>query len=438
MFRGIHKFHPGHSMVVGRGGIEHSAPYWDISYSADLPASEEALCSDLLQALRRSTRLQMVSDVPVGAFLSGGVDSSAVVGLMSELSPAPVRTFSVGFADAPSYDERVYAAEIARRFGTDHHERIVVRDEIVEFLPRIVEIYDEPLADATSIPIYFIAQLARETGTKVILTGDGSDELFCGYRSWMRYYRTQRLYGLLAGAPAPLRMAAAGLARFFDEGSVAQEMLVRASKRQELFWSGAGGLKESAKGAILSADYRARMVSFDIHSGVAAQRQHFTRLAPPERRGDFVDWMVFAGLKDVVPNQYLYRADRMGMAHGVELRVPFLDHHFVTMATSIAGRWKVRGGEPKYILKKALEPILPRETLYRRKQGFNVPLREWMQKVVVNHIESRAAGFCAETGLFSREGINALVRQSRTGSANVAPGLWNLYFLMLWFDRWMR
>ncbi len=438
MFRGIHKLHPGHSLVVGAGGIEQSGPYWEVSYGAELPAGEEELCADLLQAFRRSTRYQMVSDVPVGAFLSGGVDSSAVVGVMSELSTAPVRTFSVGFADAPGYDERVYAAGIARRFGTEHHERIVVREEIVEFLPKIVDIYDEPLADPTSIPIYFIAQLARQTGTKVILTGDGSDELFCGYRGWMRYQRTHRLYDLLAGAPGPVRAAAAGLAGLIDESSVAHEMLKRASKRQEFFWGGAVGLKESAKRAILSPDYRARMGGFDLHAHVAALRQNFVRLAPPERRADIVDWMVFTGVKDIVPNQYMYRADRMGMAHGVELRVPFLDHHFVTMATSLASRWKVRGGEPKYLLKKALEPILPKETLYRRKQGFNVPLREWMQQAVVSHIERRAAGFCADTGLFSREGIDVLVAQSRAGSANVASSLWNIFFLMSWFDRWLR
>lgn len=235
MFRGIQKFHPAHFMIVGRSGIEQYAPYWDVSYQAQAGTSEAFYCQQVDDRLRESVRKRMVSDVPVGAFLSGGVDSSAIVALMSEFASGPVRTFSIGFADAPAYDEREHAERIARKFRTDHHEKIVSRDEIVQFLPKIVEIYDEPLADATSIPLYFLSQMARATGTKVVLTGDGSDELFCGYGQWLRYAQVEPAYRLIAGF-APFRAAAAGLARLLDANSPFFELLSRASRRQEFFW----------------------------------------------------------------------------------------------------------------------------------------------------------------------------------------------------------
>jgi asparagine synthase (glutamine-hydrolysing) len=437
MFRDIRKLDPGHMLVVGPSGIERDEPFWEVDYGESLPTTESGLAEHVEAALRRSVRLQMVSDVPIGAFLSGGVDSSAVVALMTETSSAPVRTFTIGFQDAPGYDEREHARRIAERYGAEHHERIVQRQEIVDFLPRIVDIYDEPLADATSIPIWFLSRLAHDTGTKVILTGDGADEIFCGYRNWLQYQRLDRLYRGLAALPAFARGALAGLAGRLDEDSALHEILGRAARRQEFFWGGAGGLKESTRRQVISPEFARRMEGFDLHRHVADYRRYFRKVAPPERQGEIVDWMAFVGLKDIVPNLYLYRADRLGMAHSIELRVPFLDHHFVRTALSIPPRWKVRNGEPKYILKRALEGLVPRDALYRRKQGFCVPLELWMQEAIVDHLEERTDAFCAATGLFDAAGIHQMVHQARAGKTSVVHGLWNLYFLMTWFDRWL-
>lgn len=437
MFRGIHKLRPGHLLEVDRGGVGAERPYWEVSYDATLPPDEAGLAVHIEEALRKSVRYQMVSDVPVGAFLSGGVDSSAVVALMSEVSSAPLRTFTIGFENAATYDERDHARRIAERFRTEHHERVVTREEIVDFLPRIVGIYDEPLADATSIPVWFLAQLARQTGTKVILTGDGADELFCGYRNWLQYHRLQGAYRALVALPGPARRAVAGLGGLLHEDSALQEILRRAARGQEFFWGGAGGLKDSTRRQVLSAGYAARMAGHDLHAHVAEFRRYFARVAGADRQRSMVDWMSFVGLKDIVPNFYMYRADRLGMAHSVELRVPFLDHHFVRTALSVAGDWKVRGGEPKFILKRALRGLVPHEALYRRKQGFCVPLEIWMQGSIVDHLERRADSFCAETGLFNAQGIRQLVAQARAGKSGVVHGLWNLYFLMNWFDGWL-
>jgi len=437
MFRDIHKLDPGHLLLVGPNGIQRDEPYWEVDYGEPLPAAEQGLATHVVEALRKSIRYQMVSDVPIGAFLSGGVDSSGVVGLMAEASTAPVRTFTIGFDGAPDYDERQHARAISAHFGTQHHERLVQRQEIVDFLPRIVDIYDEPLADATSIPIWFISQLARETGTKVILTGDGADELFCGYRNWLQYQRLDGVYQLLRSLPAPARRAMAGLAGGLDEDSALHEILGRAARRQEFFWGGAGAFKESTRRQVISPQFARQLAGTDVHRQVADYRHYFQRVAPASRQGSIVDWMVFVGLKDIVPNLYMYRADRLGMAHSIELRVPFLDHHFVRMALSIPAAFKVQGGEPKYILKRALESVVPREALYRRKQGFCVPLEHWMQQAIVDHLEARTTDFCAATGLFDAAGIRALVAQARAGKTNVVHGLWNIYFLMSWFDRWL-
>jgi asparagine synthase (glutamine-hydrolysing) len=437
MFAGIHKLTPGHTLTVGRRGIEKLAPYWECTFGPVATRSEAELATEVRQSLRRSVAYQMVSDVPVGAFLSGGVDSSAVVAMMSELVTEPVRTFSIGFEGAPLYDERDHALAVSRRFRTEHHEKVVTADEITGFLPRVVDSFDEPLADATAIPIWFLSKLARDTGTKVILTGDGSDELFCGYRHWARYAQLEPWFRLVQRLPAGLRRSLATASARLDDSSALHEIMGRASRSQEFFWVGAGGLKESAKRTVLSDEYAARMQGVDLGAWIAEVRNLYRAKAVPERREDFVDWMTFGGLKDIVPNMYLYRADRLGMANSVEIRVPFLDHHFVTLGTQIPSRLKLVGHEPKYLLKKALETVLPREVLYRSKQGFVVPLQEWIQRTIVGFVERHQASFCARYGLFSPAGIQHLVDQVRAGRPGAVHALWNIYFLMLWCEKWL-
>jgi asparagine synthase (glutamine-hydrolysing) len=441
MFEGIHKFHPGYMMQVGGGGIEEYEPYWEVSYSDFSDMHSDQLQALILEQLRKSVEYRMVSDVPVGAFLSGGVDSSAIVALMSKLTPHPVKTYSIGFDgfhNNVKFDERKYARMVSDQFGTEHHERIVTRKEITEFLPRIAEIYDEPLADATSIPIYFISQMARANGTIVVLTGDGADELFCGYDNWLPYARLYPFYRLISRAPAPVRALFSMARSMVDEQSRLYEIMSRASKGQEFFWGGASAIKESAKHTLLSDGFKQRMAAHDLAGHIVRCRNQFEHATARHRDSSYVDWMVYIGLKDIIPNLYLYRADHLGMANSVEIRVPFLDYNMVNMAVSIPGRWKVKDGEPKYILKKALESILPREILYRKKVGFCVPLEEWMKDIVVGHVQDRFVHFCDEVDLFDKKGIAELLDRCRRGDASVVHSLWNIYFLMTWHDHWLR
>ena len=437
MFKNIHKFHPGYKMVVGENGIKVYEPYWEVSYSDFDSLSREDLEDLILSELERSVQNRMLSDVPVGAFLSGGVDSSAIVALMSKDSPIPVKTYSIGFQNAPDYDELVYARKVSKRFGTNHFEKIVTPQDIADFLPMIVDIYDEPLADATSIPIYFISQLARENGTIVVLTGDGGDEIFCGYRNWMRYINLYSYYHLFSKLPKIVKSAVTNIYKSFDDSSPNYEILSRAAKGQEFFWGGAGGFKESTKLSFLSLDYIHRMAKSDSYNRVLFYRQLFESIPQNGRRLSYVDWLSFMGLKDIVPNYYLYRADRLGMAHSIEVRVPFLDHKFVDLALSIPGKWKIKDGEPKYILKKSLERILPPETLYRKKQGFCVPLHEWAGNTIVDYVGRNLKGFCRDTGIFNEEGLRRQIEQIKVGNTDYTFTLWNIYFLISWFKKWM-
>lgn len=435
VFRNIRKFHPGHMMVVGRHGIERYKPYWEVQHTDYENLDEKQIKSRLLGELEKSVEYRMVSDVPVGAFLSGGVDSSAVVGLMARRQPELLKTYSIGFQDAPGFDERKHAESIAKTFDTEHHEKIVTPKDLVEFLPTIVDIYDEPLADATSIPLYFLSQLARQNGSVVVMTGDGADELFCGYRNWMRYVKLYPYYRAYSKAPRPLKQLLSSVYSRFGSNTALQEIVARAANDQELFWGGAGGLKESMKRSFLSSDYSKRMADANSYEQILDYRELFNNLRL--RDGDDVDWMTYLGLKYVVPNTYLYRADRMGMAHSIEIRVPFLDFNFVNYALSIPSRWKTVGYEPKYILKKSLEEILTKDVLYRKKQGFCVPLQLWAGDVMISYIEKNLATFCRDTGLFDEQGMRAQIRATKAGKGDYIFTLWNFYFLMIWFKKWL-
>ena len=248
LFEGIHKFHPGYKMIVKENGIAHYEPFWEVTYSNHDKLKEQDVCSLIVEELEKSVELRMVSDVPVGAFLSGGVDSSAIVALAGKKTSKKIRTFSIGFEGAPDYDELKYARKISDQFGTEHSEKIVTPQDMIDFLPKIVDIYDEPLIDATSIPIYFISQMARESGTYVILTGDGPDELFLGYRSWLPYLKMYPYYKKFLKLPSLVRSSCnQGSKMFLNANSPLQDILYRASKGQELFWGGARGFKESTK-----------------------------------------------------------------------------------------------------------------------------------------------------------------------------------------------
>ena len=438
MFDGIHKVKPGHFLVVSKDGVIKYEPYWDVSLTNLDNTDEESIREHLLHELRMSVNRRMLSDVEVGAFISGGVDSSAIVALMREFHSGPIKTYSIGFKDAPAYDELSIAKRISQKYGTQHFETVVGPEDIRELLPRVVDIFDEPLADATAIPIYFLSKQAKEEGSKVVLTGDGSDEIFCGYRAWTRYARLYPYYRAYNHMPPPLKKLVAHIYGAVDDTTPAYEILQRAAKGQEFFWGGAGGFKESTKRRFLSSDYKAQMRSMTSYEPMLKYRRSFDLLYENGRKKTDVDWMCFLGVKNLVPNFYMYRADRLGMSQSIELRVPFLDHHLVNFALSIPGRMKVARNEPKSVLKSALEPILPIDILYRKKMGFCVPLREWAGDIMLGYLDTHLAAFCSDTGLFNEQALTHYVTLAKQGNTHVTPTLWNMYFLMTCMQRWFN
>jgi asparagine synthase (glutamine-hydrolysing) len=436
LFKGIQKLGPSEFLLVNNGiSRQH---YWEPQIKDLSKLKEEDAAGQVLESLRESVKYRMVSDVPVGAFLSGGVDSSAVVALMRENSDQSIKTYSVGFDGQPDYDERKHAEKISALFQTEHYEKIVKPEDIAGHLDDIVNAFDEPMADATCIPIYFISQLARQHQTIVVQTGDGADELFAGYSGWKKYKALYPAYEAYSRFPAIIRKGVAALAGEAGSSEVMQEMLSRAANKEEFFWGGARAFKESNKRSFLNAAYLQKSVNWNSSSVIHDYQKLFNRTYGARAGRDPLDWMCYLGYRFQIPSKYLHRMDRLGMAHSIEIRCPFLDYNVVNLALSLPGRYKINNGTPKYILKKSLEKILPHETLYRKKMGFCVPLKEWAGDIMLDYTQQHLRSFAANTGFFNEEGLQHLIRQIKTGNTSYTNQLWTVYFLMAWFKKWMH
>lgn len=437
MFRNISKLAPAECLILDEKGISEQRNYWEVRYSDLSSQSESSLSDDVFHELEKAVRYRMVADVPVGAFLSGGVDSSAVVALMRQCTSGSIKTYSVGFEGQPDYDERIYAQQISKMFKTDHFEKTVGPNDIAEFLPKVVEIFDEPMADATCIPIYFISKLARENGTIVVQTGDGADELFAGYRGWRKYQNLYPWYHRYTSLPSFVRNSVAAIAGSRNEESPAGEIIQRGARRQELFWGGAKAFREHTKQHFLKPEWIKTVREADSYSVIKKHRDAFQKLQSKYPWLNDTDWMCYLGFKFLIPAKYLYRMDRLGMANSIEVRNPFLDYNLIEKALSVPSFMKVKNNEPKYILKKSMERILPSEILYRKKMGFCVPLREWSGDIMLQFVEDNMKEFCRNTGIFREEGLRMHIKEIRNGNTDYTNNLWTVYFLMAWFKRWM-
>lgn len=437
MFEGIHKLDAGECMTIHKGHIKIET-YWNIEPQNLESKSEKEISDELFHQLQKSVNYRMVADVPVGAFLSGGVDSSAVVALMRARSNASIKTFSVGFDGQSNYDERIYADKVAKMFNTEHFEKNIKPEDISNCLPLIIDSFDEPMADATCIPIYFISQLARENGTIVVQTGDGADELFSGYRAWMKYQNVYPWYHLFNKFPIIIKKGIANLVNETNhEASAIREIFSRAAHGQELFWGGAKAFKESTKRSFLTPTYLKEIGDTNSYSIIEKYKHEFVHLKEKHSWLTDTDWMCYLGLRFQIPSKYLYRMDKLGMTNSIEIRNPFLDYKLINTAFSIPSKYKTKNKEPKYILKKSLERILPHEILYRKKMGFCVPLQEWAGEIMLDYTEQNLKSFVRNTELFTEEGLNAQIQAIRKGNKAYTNQLWTIYFLMAWFKKWM-
>jgi asparagine synthase (glutamine-hydrolysing) len=430
MFAGIEKLSAATRMCIGSGGAVRVERYWD-PFAAARPlvgTSEAAVCEMLREELRSSVRYRKESDVPVGVFLSGGIDSSANAVLFAE-GGGPVKTFSIGYdAQYASYaDELPFAQATAHSIGAEHHVRRLTARDVTEFIEPMVYHQDEPIGDVVCVPLYYVAKLARDAGVIVCQVGEGSDELFCGYPFWRQHLRVARWNAW----PVPRVLKRAGLAALAMAGqsrTYAYELLRRAAAGEPTFWGGAEGLTDSEKRAVLGSDARRALAGHFAADALQPIRERFAAAA---WEPSAFNWMTYLDLNLRLPELLLARVDKMTMATSVEGRVPYLDHKLIELAFSIPTAMKVGDLELKRVLKRALRGLLPDEVIDRRKQGFGLPMREWLAGEFGAQLEQRVVRFARETGLFDPVGAQTLLRSATWSKA------WLLYNFAVWHDRFI-
>jgi len=427
LFDGIRKVAPGTWIRVDADGTMTGRRYWDVW--DDVPhmsgAGEDEIAERVLSELRTAVRLRKVSDVPVGVFLSGGIDSSTNAALFSEGETSPIETFSIGYADSyRSYDnELIYARQMARRVGANHHEYLIRVSDIIDFLPRMVQLQDEPIGDPVCVPLFYVAKLARESGVVVCQLGEGADELFIGYPSWLEALKRQHWNDW----PVPGSLKSLGCAALASAGydrTVHLEWLRRGSLGQPLFWSGAEAFTHLEKRRLLSPRLRRALGNMTSWDAIRPIRERFAARAPERTH---LNWMSYVDLSLRLPELLLMRVDKMTMGVGLEGRVPFLDHRFVALAFSIPSALKTKNGALKYVLKKAVAGVVPENLITRRKQGFGVPVDELFQGSLQGVAEQELRRFCAESDLLDAGEVQR-VMQEADGSKR-----WYLLNLALWW-----
>jgi asparagine synthase (glutamine-hydrolysing) len=436
MIRNVYKLPPGHVLLAQSGRVS-LRQYWDIDYSEKLVMSEEKYAAEFQDRLASATASHLMSEVPLGVLLSGGIDSTIVTSLVSEARGSGVKTFSVAFADdGQSYDERSYAHLAARHYGTEHHDIVITHEDFVRALPECIWHMDEPMADPASIPLYYVSQLARRHVT-VILSGEGSDELFGGYggvdlRGVTRSRWVRRI-------PAPFRTyLVKPLNDWLLESKRIQRYLELAKFPESHYF-------------VVSPAYMANVFSEDAKWALYGARikgtDHLRRseelvvdLYRKTTHLDLLDQMLYVYTKQWLPDDLLLKADKMTMAHSLELRVPFLDHRIVEFVARLPVNMKIRrngdgGYSTKYVLRKAFGRTLPEEILHRRKLGFPVPLKKLFQSPLTDLAQDVfGSKSLRDSGLFNTEKIASLLRENQS-RGDRSEQLWLLIVFGLWCER---
>ncbi len=433
IFRNVYKLPAGCWLKCADGKVVTNR-YWDVTFdtSANQMGDEGDLAEQVRELLAESVRMQLMSDVPLGAFLSGGIDSSIIVGLMSAAMDGPVKTYSVGFRSWDQYDELKYARIVAQHFSTDHHE-VIVDANIVELLPHLIAHFDEPMADPAAIPTYLISEAAREDVT-VVLTGEGADELFCGY-GWYRWPERNHFADKLRSLPSPAKAALLASVRHGFRGRRGKRRLMAAllpSFEDRYFDTIACSVFQKDERNKLYSDAFQRVIERkSFHEQFSYYLDHSKKYGEQER-------MQYLDTKIWLPGDPLTKVDRMSMAVSLEARVPFLDHRLVELAAKIPYGLKVKDGVAKYLLRRSMLDLLPKEIAEREKHAFDLPINEWLRHDLKEMIEKLPAHkLFSETEYFSRDHVEALVREHLAGHRQHGNGLWSLLILAQWYSEYI-
>ncbi len=426
LHRGVQRLLPGHTLKWKDRRTTVSS-YWELGFDCAAPTRQADYADEVRQRLKDSIALHLRSDVPLGVFLSGGLDSSAVVALLSQGVSRGLKTFSVAYDFGPQYDETPYAREVARAFGTDHHEIRIQPEKFAEFIPQYIWHMDEPVTEAAAISLYYVSQLAREQ-VVVCLSGEGSDELFAGYDLYSYNLAMQRARRF---ASATLFSGMAKIAGRVRRLSKLQKYLHLASLPLEQRYRGISGYEQAKKSRLYSAGFAG-----GAGAGSAKCAAFIESLFTRSRGWDDLSRMLYFDTKTWLVDDLLIKADRMSMATSIELRVPFLDHRLVEYAASLPSEWKIRSGETKYVLKRALQGMLPEKIVNRRKMGFPTPLELMFRGQLYGYardllLSSRAV----ERGYFERTQVERLLTEHRSGRAANHREIWQLVVLEEWHRR---
>ena len=426
IYKSVRKVLPGHYVVVSRQGLQEKQ-YWDISFAQVEEKTEEQWCEQLRHSLCEATRVRLMSEVPLGAFLSGGVDSSCVVAMMSHIMKRPVTTCSIGFEE-PEFNEADFARQVAEQFHTDHHEQ-VVRPKAVEVIDKLAWHYDEPFADSSAIPTYYVSAVARQYVT-VALGGDGGDENFAGYR---RYYFDQMENRMRSWLPAGVRRAVFGpLGRHYPGLAWAPRVLRGKATFQSLSRSPLEGyfnsmsiFRPQEKERLFTSDFRKALQGYD---SLEVFRHYYDRAGTE----DLLSRIQYVDIKTYLTDDILAKVDRASMAVSLEVRAPLLDHKVMEQAASIPSSLKLRQTTGKYILKKTMEPILAKDALYRRKQGFAVPLDRWFRGELKDYAHDVV--FSRRDGILDHSFLQTIWKQHQNKRFNRSAYLW----AVLMFRKWQQ
>ena len=431
-FDGINKLAAGTWIRINANGETETKRWWD-AFEGVVPATnktEEEITSEIISELETAINYRKVGDVPVGVFLSGGIDSSVNVSLFSKDIQEPVNTFSIGYEGKQKSvaDELPYARIIAKQVGANHHEHLVSQNDLLNFLPDMIRHQDEPIADPVCVPVYYVSKLAKDNGVTVCHVGEGADELFCGYSSW-------RIFLFLEWAntwPIPRFVKKFGVQTLTTLGlgnKLYTEFLRRAAEGLPIFWGGAEAFPECAKRDILSPRLKKKFLGRSSWEVISKIRARFEKNAWDTSP---LSWMSYLDLNLRLPELLLMRVDKMSMATSIEARVPFLDHCFVQHALSISPKLKTQGYELKYLLKKAVRGLIPEKIIKRKKQGFSVPIEDWFIDQLGDKAEETLLKFCSETDFFDPNAIKSILK---TGSARQ---IWYLLNFALWWNEFIR
>lgn len=431
IFKAASKLEPAHTLTICRGQpMTQPQAYWAVHFSLDNPITQADAQAELLQRLKESVRLRMVAEVPLGAFLSGGVDSSAVVAVMAGLSPAPVNTCSIGFDD-PAFNESAFAQQVAQRYHTRHHLEVVKREDF-DLIDTLARLYDEPFADSSALPTYRVCQLARRHVT-VALSGDGADEIFGGYRRYRTHLKEERWRATL---PQTVRGPVFGtLGKLYPKADWAPRMLRAKTTFEGLartsvasYFHTVSIFRGPMRDALFSPRFKTDLAGYNA-------QEVFNRHAAQANTTDPLALIQYLDLKTYLVGDINTKVDRASMAHSLEVREPLMDHELVEWLATLPSSLKIDGHEGKSLLKKTMQPYLPQDILYRPKMGFALPLARWFRGPLRQRVQDAVLGERLQaTGWFNPDYLQHLVSAHQCGKCDYSAPLWTL----LMFESFLR